>query len=241
LVDLLLAHFDHELVVALVGAVFPLALGLDDHAHAVAGLERGDGLHRRAEVGHVQLAAQAFGQRGLEEFDHQLLALLADVDADLVVRQFDHHAAGRIRSAAEVEVLDRLRVAGAVFGELRRRGGGGPARRPHRVQRHQQRLALQLRLVAGGRLQVEHQPRAVTGGDHVDRAQVALVQFDRRAAQAVAGAGDVQRDARGGLDGEAGRHRVQRLREVDAHDLHATLQRAADRFHERCSAHAPTG
>ena len=140
-VDLALAHFHHELVVALVGAVLPGALGLDHHAHAVARLEGRDGLDGRAEVGHVQAAAQAFGQGRLQEFDHQVLALLADVDAHLVVGQVDDHAAGAVGAAAEIEVAQGLGVAVAALGEGRRRRGAGAGHRD-RLQRHQQRLAL---------------------------------------------------------------------------------------------------
>ena len=64
-------------------------------------------LHRRAEVGDVEAAAQAVGQARAQEFDDQVLALLADVDADLVVRQLDDDAAGAVGAAPEVDVAQR--------------------------------------------------------------------------------------------------------------------------------------
>jgi hypothetical protein len=48
-VDLLRADLEHELVVALVGAVLPGAARLDQHPHPIARLRGGDRLHRRAE------------------------------------------------------------------------------------------------------------------------------------------------------------------------------------------------
>ena len=104
----MLPHLDHELVVALVGAVFPCSLRLDHHAHAIARLEGGDRLDRGAEIGNVEPPAQAFGQRGLEEFDHQVLALLADVHANLVVRQGHDDAARAVGAAAEIQIPERL-------------------------------------------------------------------------------------------------------------------------------------
>ncbi len=50
------------------------------------GPPRRDGGHRGAEIGHVQTAAQVVGEGRLEEIDDQRLALLLDVDADLVAR-----------------------------------------------------------------------------------------------------------------------------------------------------------
>ena len=98
------ADLEHELVVALVGAVLPGAARLDDHAHPIAALRRGDALHRRAEVGDVEAATQAVGQARAQELDDEALALLADVDADLVVRQLDDDPAGAIGAAPEIDV-----------------------------------------------------------------------------------------------------------------------------------------
>ncbi len=127
-IDLLRPHFEHELVVALVGAVLPGAARLDDHAHAVARLRRRDALHRRAEVGDVEAAAQRVGQARAQELDDQALALLADVDADLVVRQLDDDAAGAVGAAPEVDVAQRQRRAVQALGEARRlRRSSSPA------------------------------------------------------------------------------------------------------------------
>ncbi len=187
-------------------------------------------LHRRAEVGHVQAPAQSLRQRGLEEFDDQVLALLADVDADLVVRQGDDHAAGCVRAAAEVEIADRLRLQVAAFGEHR------PGRRCRaachdRIEHHEQRLALQLRPVGRRRLQVDDQAGALTGLDDVHRADVALVDLHGVAAQPVGRAGHVERHPGGRLDREAVGNGLQRLRKIDPHDFDATLDLARDRLH----------
>jgi type IV pilus assembly protein PilM len=49
--------FDDELLVCLVGAVRPQALGLDDHTHPVTRLVSGDGLHRSTKIIHIKAAA----------------------------------------------------------------------------------------------------------------------------------------------------------------------------------------
>ena len=92
-------------------------------------------------------------------------------------------AAGAVGAAAEVEVLAAAACRGC--GSRRtlaaRRWPGAAA--ADRLQRHQQRLALDLGLVGGGLLEVQHQPGAVAGLHHVDRAQVALVDVDGGAAR----------------------------------------------------------
>ncbi len=110
-VDLERPHFQHKLVVGLVGAVLPVAPWLDHHAHPLTALEGGDALHRRAEVGHVQPAAQGLGQAAAQELDHQALALLADVDTHLGAGQRHDDAAGAVRTTAEVDVAQRQLVA----------------------------------------------------------------------------------------------------------------------------------
>jgi hypothetical protein len=81
----------HELVVGLVGTVLPGTGGMHHHPHPVTALGGRDALHRRAEVGHVQLAAQVLRQGRLQEVDHQVLALLAQVHANLCAGQPDDH------------------------------------------------------------------------------------------------------------------------------------------------------
>ena len=91
--------------------MLPLTLRLYHHAHAVAGLRGGHGFDRCAEIGDVQSAAEPVGQARLHELDNQTLPLLADIDANLVVRQGDHNAPCAISTAAEVDVFQRRRRA----------------------------------------------------------------------------------------------------------------------------------
>ncbi len=228
-VDLHRPHFEHELVVALVGTVFPRAGGLDHHAHAVAALERGDALHGGAEIGDVEPAAQRIRQRGAQELDDQRLPLLADVHAHLRARQADDDAPGAVAAAAEIDVLERLRGRVQRGCELRRLLGAGHGR-PGDIEHQQQRLALQLGAVARGLLEVEHQARAVTGLRHAHRTQVALVDLDAVAAQGVGHAGQVDGDARRRLHREAVGDGGQRFGKLDAHDLGARLLAAGDRL-----------
>ncbi len=200
--------------------MFPVAARLHRHAHAVAGLHGGHGLHGGAEVGDVQALLEAGGQLGAQEFDDQVLALLADVHPDAVARQIHHHPAGPIAAAAEVDVTDAFGLGVAAFREVQRLGGrrsgagggrrgrgrgdnggdrlghGGHRHRRHRIQRQHQGLALQLRLVLGGLLEVEHQAGAFTRLGHRHGAQIAQVDLLVAAPAGVAHARQVQRNAR---------------------------------------------
>ena len=142
----------------------------------------GDALHRRAEVGDVEAAAQAVGQARAQELDDQALALLADVDADLVVRQLDDDAAGAVGAAAEVDVLQRQLAAVEALGETRVVVGAAERRRAVAgtvlLERDDQHLAFELGAVAGRLLQVQDEAGALARLGHADRAQVALVDLD---------------------------------------------------------------
>ena len=67
---------------------------------------------------HVEAALEVARQRGLEEVDDQLPALLADVDAGRGVGEVDDDPALAAAAAAEVDVAQRvLHVAGPRLGE----------------------------------------------------------------------------------------------------------------------------
>jgi hypothetical protein len=235
-VDLLRADLEHELVVALVGAVLPGAARLDHHAHPVAGLRGGDALHRGAEVGDVEAAAQAVGQAGAQELDDQAGALLADVDADLVVRQLDHDPAGTIGTAAEIDFLQRQLAAVEALGKTRarRRGRGREGRGNDVLERDDEHLAVELGPIAGRLLEVEDEAGPLTRLGHAHRAQVALVDLDHRLAEGAGDARQIDRDPRRRLDGEAGRHRGQRLAHLDPDHLGARLLGAGDGLDRSC-------
>ena len=57
------------------------------------------------------------GQARAQELDDQVVALLANVDADLVVGQLDDDATGAVGAAPEVDVAQRQLVAIEAFGE----------------------------------------------------------------------------------------------------------------------------
>jgi hypothetical protein len=225
---LLRPDLEHELVVALVGAVLPIALGLDDHADAVAYLGRGHHLHGRAEVAHVELAAQLLGHAGAQELDHEALALLLDIHADLVARQADDDAARAIVAAAEIDVAQRLRAGVLALGKVHGSFTRGSDRSS--VEREQQCAALDLGAVSRGLAQIEDDAGPVTGLGDVGRTQIALVDLDHGPADGVADAGQVDRDARRRLHRETGRHGRQRLAQLDANNLRTGLLDAADRF-----------
>jgi hypothetical protein len=98
------------------------------------------------KVGDVEAAAQAVGQARAQELDDEARALLADVDADLVVRQLDDDPAGAVGAAAEVDVLQRQLAAVEALGEARRRrrAGGREGRGNDVLERDDQHLAVEL-------------------------------------------------------------------------------------------------
>jgi hypothetical protein len=112
---------------------------------------------------------------------------------------------------------------------------GLPARTRQRcrrvvLERDDQHLAVDLRAVPGRSLEVQDEARALAGLGDADRAKVALVDLDRRLAEPVGDAGQVERDARRRLDGESRRDRRQRFAHLDADHLGARLLRAVDRL-----------
>ena len=126
-------HLEDELGVGLVGRVFPEAARLDHHARVAALLEGVDEAHRRAEVAHVEAAHEVARHVGVDEVDHDLAALLADVDADVGRGEVDHDAAFAGVAAAEVDVAQVVAHGGAGRGlgehRRRRRAGRGGDRR----------------------------------------------------------------------------------------------------------------
>ena len=175
-------------------------------------------------------ATQAVGQRRLGEVDHDRLALRADVDAGLAVRQVDDDAPGAVRSATEVDVANAVgRDRGGRFREAggRRARGAAGARDvgDRRRQRDHDGVAFDGRREGHAALEVHHQPRAVTGLDEVDRTQVALVGVDDVLARVVRRLHEVERDPRRRGDGERSRHRGRRGLQRDAHDEIAALLR----------------
>jgi hypothetical protein len=112
----------------------------------------------------------------------------------------------------------------------------------HRLENDQQRLALDLGLVRRGLLQVQHHPAALAGLHHVHRTQVALVHFNGGAADGIRDAREVERDARRRLHGKSGRHRGERLRQIDAdhfRPIASSWSQPRSRFAHGLHANAP--
>ena len=82
----------------------PLALRLNDHAHAITCLKRGDRLDRCAKICHIKTTAQPLGQGGFHELHHQRLPLLTNVNSNLVIRQRHDHAPGARFPTTEIKV-----------------------------------------------------------------------------------------------------------------------------------------
>src|SRR6185312_2268837 len=96
-------HLDDEAVVRLVRRMFPDALRLDDHVRVAILFERVDGDDRGVEIGDVHPALEIARDRRLLEINDQLAALLAYVDAGVVVGKLHDDASFAIAAAAEVD------------------------------------------------------------------------------------------------------------------------------------------
>ena len=125
---------NHQFRLGLVGGMFPLALGRNHHAHAVAHFGGGDGLHGRAKVVHIQAPAQALGQAHIAQFHHQVAAHLFDIRRHFAAGQRQAHPAGALACAPKINGAQRC--LGAALGSYtvgrgfrRARAGGG-------LQRH---------------------------------------------------------------------------------------------------------
>ena len=196
----------HELLIGLVCTVNPQASGLYHHPYTVPGLERSDGLNRSSEIRNVKASAQTLRQRGLEEFHHHGLSLHPNIDTHLIVGKRHDDTSCSIGTSAKIQVLQRLGIAAPILGKpgsgrRRRRGAGS------RIQHHQQRFALQLRLISGGLFEVQNHPGTVPCLHHADRFQIALIDLHRRTAHAIRYTREIQRNARRRLNRETARHR----------------------------------
>ena len=96
---------------------------------------------------------------------------------------------------------------------------------------------MDLCLVGGGLLQVEHHPGALAGLHNGHRLQVALVDLDRGTPHGVGHPGEIQRNAGGRLNGKACRQGRQGLGQINPHHLTATLHRACHRLNGRLGPH----
>lgn len=204
-------HLEDELILALVGVVLP-ETGRSDREAGIG--TRAHDFHlrdRRAEVGHVIALQEFLGHRGAQEFDHQLRTLLADVDTDVRIRQFDHDATFTILAAAEADVAQGLRTfVRSRLGESGRFVGLGDSLCVGRHRQADVQVAPGQPGIEGGQLvEVEHQSRTVTDLDDVEAAQVRFVQVLGRAAERVSGRREIEGDARGRGDAEVGGHRGQ--------------------------------
>ena len=212
--------------------MFPQALRLDDQAGVATLVLRAHRFDGRAEVGHVQLAAQVGRQRGALEFDDQVLALLAHVHTGTVVGQVDDHTAFTVLATAEVDVLQRVDAAAGILGHHRQRTGfdRGADHGVLAVERQDQVVAVDLGLKAHGARHVQHDARTLAALHHVDAFHVTAGNLDQAATDAVVGVLEVERQPVRVGQAEAGRYLGQRHAHADAHLRGFTLLRADDRF-----------
>jgi hypothetical protein len=189
---------EDEPVVRLVRRVLPKATRLDHHPGVAALREGVDRRHWGGEVGDVKPTLQIARHGRLQEVNDQRAPLLADVDAGGAVRQVDDDAALTVPAAAEIDVPQGVRnLARPGLGETRHHGRLGTGDRAALIgQRHQDGIALKVGLKGLRFVEVEHHARAVARLHDVDAAQGGIADVLRRAAQAIAGIGKIERDAR---------------------------------------------
>ena len=217
---------NHQLGLGLVGGVFPLALRRNHHAHAVAHLGGGNGLHGRAKVVDIQAPAQALGQAHVAQFHHQGAAHLFDIRCHFAAGQRQAHPAGALACAPKINGAQRrlgaaLRHHAVGRGLRSARAGGG-------LQRHQQGAVGHLQGVRRRALEAEHHAAALVGLHHVGRLHIGLIDVYRRAPHAARNASKVQRNARRALGHKSGWQGGQWLGKFDSHRLHVALRRTGN-------------
>ncbi len=166
----------------------------------------------------------------MQEFDDQILTLLAKVDSDLIVWQAYYQTPRTVAAAAKIDILQWLYIMAAIF---REHGAGidrGCSRCGHRIQGHQKNFALKVSPIGCSRLQIQHHTRPVASLNHIGRFQVSLVDIDKSAASCITDALEVQRNASRRLNRKTGRHGRKVFRELNANDLCAVLDTPRDRF-----------
>ena len=136
---------------------------------------------------------------GVENVEHDAVAFALEVHRGAGVVERDHDAALACASAPEVDVrdLDALRGRNDLgrVGAAGAGGGAGGADQPV-VDREDHVVAVDAAVVAGDPEQVDHDARASGGFDDRYTRGGARADLDAPLAEAVAGVGEVERDAR---------------------------------------------
>src|SRR5262249_20913015 len=149
--------------------------------------------------------------RGVDKVDHNRPPLQLEVDADRAVGEVHDDAAFPRAAAPEVDVAQSMTLLTRLrFGKM----SSHAARASHRsgaLQGDEEGLAVDLRVVAQGARQIEHEARAVASLDYVDAAQVAFGDVLAGASQRAARIGEIERDSRWVVDGETRRRVGRRL------------------------------
>ena len=219
---LLLANLHNKLVIALVGRVLPDTTRLNHHANLASCLCGGHTVNRRAEIGDIQTATQAFRQARILKFNHQVLALTFDVNPNFVIGQVHHDATRIVRSSAEINAFQTQSPSIVILCKM----VNGFSRWRHvrrRRQRNEQCLTIQAGFVASESFEVQDQPGTLATVRQLIRTQVALVHLLQAAGQLTADILKIQSDARRTLHTERAWLLRDRVFEVNANDFIAAL------------------
>ena len=111
-------YLDHELVFALVSVVFPQPLRGNGHPYILTECLGFDRVNRCPEIRYIQFTAEIIGNRRFDEIDHQILALLANVNTSTGIAQIDNNARLTVLATPEGHILHGMAFANRrLFGE----------------------------------------------------------------------------------------------------------------------------
>ena len=205
-------HLDHVLVVALVGQLFEVGAGSDDHACLAFGAQGVDVSDGRSEVGNVVAARECIGQLGTDEVDDHLAAFLTNIHGRMSIRQTHDDAPRPFRPAAEIDVLEAATssdtggTGGTVAGNHCRWGrrshaatAGGSAHGQHDA------VAIDAGLVGHECVQIQHHAGATTGLASHQAVDATGLDVDATRGQSQRYARQVQGNACWLVDGEGQR------------------------------------
>ena len=201
-----LAKFERHALIGLIGELLVGAAGGDGQFGIIALLSGDDLLHRCREVEDVVALPQGLRYQGVAQGHHRVVALSLDVHRGVWVAQVYDHLALTPIAATKVDIRHLHRAL-----RLRRIGlaclvlclpyggrclGGGP-------EADDDLIALRARGVGHQACQLDDHPRPVAGLRGADPFGEPDADLPRSLTQGKRGVRQVERDARGVVDGEA--------------------------------------
>ena len=158
-----------------------------------------DGVDRRSEVDDVEPALEVARQFRLDELYDDSRTLPADIDACVRVGKIDFDPGFPVLAAMEVDVADGVDLISGL-GCCEKRARTGFRACVDRMERDEQIVAIDLRLVSDRAQEIHHQSGALTGLHDVDAGQGALADFDGIFVEGAGSVLEIKGDAGGVAD-----------------------------------------